>query len=334
MLELLRKASQREKYEAVHKAADKMRPRIRKAFLRAIEELKSKAVLKRIEEAIKANRIDEAIAFVDQLEDLLIGAGLPAGESSFRDEIRTAFAEGAGVGINQLPQRAITSFAFDLFNPRAVEWAEENSARLIEEVTDTTRRGVRDLIVRSVDVGITPRNTARNVRDLAGLTTQQMRAVVNFREQLETQSNAGLNPAWMRRLSASEKAVVRRHMKEGHLTKERIDSLVDRYHKSLINKRSLDIARTESINSVQAGQLEAWRQAQAQGLLPDDVKRKWIVTPDDRLRHTHAAIPGMNEGGVGLFEDFETPFGPVEGPHDNNENLINCRCSTVLTNLD
>ena len=289
-----------------------------------------------LQKALAENRVSAALRIVNVpvLEDILTGTGINPNIKSFREELRTAFAAGANVGIQQLPKRAALNISFDIFNPRAVAWAENRTALLIRQVSEATQQGVREIITESVSQGVAPVKASRQIREIVGLTNKQAKAVINFRNQLTAQDNLGMRAPWMRRLSAVERAIVRRHMKEGNLNPERINKLVNRYHQSLVNKRSLDIARTESINAVQAGQLESWRQAQEQGLLPDTVKRRWIVTPDDRLREDHAAIPGMNPEGVGLAEDFQTPFGPVIGPHDSNVNLINCRCVAVLTNLE
>jgi hypothetical protein len=51
------------------------------------------------------------------------------------------------------------------------------------------------------------------------------------------------------------------------------------------------------------------------------------VTPDDRLRETHAAVPGMNPDGVALDGTFETPLGRSSGPP--LEPL--CRCGEGLS---
>jgi hypothetical protein len=335
MLDLILKASRRDKFQAVHDAADKMRPKLRKAFLLAIGLLKDQINMSDLETALAEGRIEAALRIVnvDALGDILIGKGIDPDIKSFREELRTAFGAGATVGISQLPKKAAVGISFDIFNPRAVAWAETRTALLIRQVTKATQDGVRVIITNAVETGVAPRTAARSIRELVGLTNSQAKAVTNFKNQLDSQQNLGFKAPWLRRLSAAEKAVVRRHMKKGGLSSTQINKLVNRYHQSLVNKRSLDIARTESINAVQAGQLESWRQAQDQGLLPDTVKREWLVTPDDRLREDHAAIPGMNPDGVGLDEQFQTPFGPVIGPHDSHIDLINCRCVAILTNL-
>lgn len=335
MLSILEKATRKEKIDEINRLANKMTPKVRRAFLLALKTLQKDIPVKELEAAIASSNMSEALRLVNapKLERIMTGVGIEAGTPSFKEELQVVFAAGAATAIGQLPKKVSLNLAFDVFNPRAIAWADQRAGTLIRQVTEATQNGVRAIITDSVSTGVAPRKAARRIRELVGLTDLQARAVINFRAQLESKNNLGKQPAWMRRLSAPEKAIVRRHMKEGGLTQPRIDALVNRYQQSLTNKRATDIARTEALNAVQAGQLESWKQAKEQGLLPDEVKRKWVVTPDDRLREDHAAIPHMNPDGVGLEEDFQTPFGPVDGPHDSNVHLINCRCTTVLTNL-
>ena len=51
----------------------------------------------------------------------------------------------------------------------------------------------------------------------------------------------------------------------------------------LIRSRALTIARHETMDAANAGQVELWNQAEAEGLLPVGLEREWIVTDDRRL---------------------------------------------------
>ena len=144
-----------------------------------------------------------------------------------------------------------------------------------------------------------------------------------------------MTPAGSRRFSATEQAQIRSHMKGNIiLDQKKIDQMVDRYYDSLANKRANDIARTESLNAVNNGQLELWRQGVEQGVLDNRTTRKiWLVTRDDKLRPSHAAIPVMNPKGVPITGFFATPFGPVQSPGDAVTDLINCRCALALVGI-
>lgn len=79
--------------------------------------------------------------------------------------------------------------------------------------------------------------------------------------------------------------------------------------------RAENIALNEASEVAHAGQIAAWEQAIARGAVAADrVRRYWLTAGDDAVRPLHAAVPGMNEGGVALHEPFQTPRGPTLQP--------------------
>jgi hypothetical protein len=112
------------------------------------------------------------------------------------------------------------------------------------------------------------------------------------------------------------------------ITQAKLDTLLKNYYNKQINYRARMIARTETINSSNAGQQALWVEAEQQGYLDaQNVRRKWIITPDDRLCERCRAVPKMNPDGVGLHEPFQTVLGPVMYPTLHPE----CRCAIGLT---
>jgi hypothetical protein len=319
---------------SLYAAADTVVPALKSSFLDAIRELQSNQLsIADLEAAILNGNIDGAISAsqIDKLDDLLFGIGMNNDAYVFTTQMQSAFYAGAYAAISNLVATKQTGIAFNPLNERAIIIMRTKGLQTVTGITTTTRDGIRAIITRQIQDGINPNKAAKEIRQLIGLTDSQMQAVTNFRRQLEAQSNLGFTPASERRLSAVEQSVVRRHMKDGNLDKQSIDNMVDRYYQSLLNKRATDIARTESMSAVNAGQSELWQQGLDLGIFDDNVDRKfWIVTPDDRLRATHAAIPNMNPFGVKIRAMFITPFGPVFSPGDYNSGLINCRCVLVL----
>ena len=63
-----------------------------------------------------------------------------------------------------------------------------------------------------------------------------------------------------------------------------------------------------------------------QGVLPQDSRRFWIVTPDEKLSEAHAQIPAMNPDGRGMEEVFDTTEGPFMFPPSRPA----CRCGIGL----
>ena len=173
--------------------------------------------------------------------------------------------------------------AFNLTNPLAVTAADQGSARLVREVTTETRRAIQQTITRALTDGIPPAKAARLIRPLIGLTQRQADAVFT------------------------------RWLLKG-------DAAAEKYAARLLRHRANTIARTETIRASVDGQLAIWREAQRQGLLPPNARKRWITTPDDRLCPRCAPLHGVE---VPLASSFP---GGVMGPplHPN------CRCSVSL----
>lgn len=100
------------------------------------------------------------------------------------------------------------------------------------------------------------------------------------------------------------------------LTKEITDLIND-------PDRADKIARTETMRAANEGQLEAWNQAEEQGLLTGDEQKEWITTPDDRLCPICEPLDGVQVARDDTFEgDGEQLDGPPAHPR--------CRCVVAL----
>jgi hypothetical protein len=319
---------------AILASADANTPRIAQAFKEAVSEISDSFFDESaLETALANSDIDAAVAAtgVEELGNLLFGIGLSNSSFVLSDELISVFAIGAKTALTNLPDATQKALNFDLLNERGADFMRRDGAVMISDLTASSRVGVVSVIERAILDGVNPKKQIKEIRQLIGLTANQTQAVSNFRRQLETQQVLGLTPPNERRLSATEQSVVARHMREGHLSSAQIDTMVERYFQSMLNKRAEDISRTEALNSINNGQLEMWKQARDAGFLSDEDDRMfWITAHDEKVRATHSAIPGMNPWGVKIGSLFLTPFGLVTGPGDRNINLINCRCVLVI----
>jgi hypothetical protein len=94
------------------------------------------------------------------------------------------------------------------------------------------------------------------------------------------------------------------------------------YLQQIIPNRSETIARTEVISASNAGSLQGAKQS---GL---EIMKRWIATPDDDIRETHADLLGSPA--IGMDELFEVGDSYGEFPGDPSlsaEERINCRCT-------
>ncbi len=188
---------------------------------------------------------------------------------------------------------ATLGFRFDMDDPAAVRWAEEEAAALVVEIDASTREAIRALVVRALREGGHPRVVARWIRPLIGLHSRWAVAVLNYRLRLEARGFAV----------------------------DRVETLVARYYAKLLRARSLNIARTEILRAANVGKRLAWEQARARGLLGTAPQKQWIAAAG--ACETCAAADGQ----VVAFDDaFSTALGNFEMPPAHPS----CRCTAGL----
>lgn len=171
--------------------------------------------------------------------------------------------------------RADFPMEFDVSNPRAVAWARIQSAALVTEINEGTRRAIRSMIAKGLRDGIPPKRLATLILQRIGLREDQVTALENFAE-------TGASTAQ-----------------------------ISKYAKKLLRDRANLIAKTEVANAANQGQKELWLQARDDGYLGRDQKRKWIGTPDGRERDAHVFINGQIRG---LSEPFRKSDGTAIEP--------------------
>lgn len=288
-----RPMSVRAAWKELHRIADKYQPRVRRAFLTALEEIKGETKLVDIAAALQTGRVEVVVKILglDQLETRL---------KTLTEELRGTYEEAAkGPGIASLPTIA-AAYRFDLMNPHSVNFLQNYNFRLVKDISNNTREALRTILVESFKHGVPPAAAARRIRDVIGLTPKMARAVVNYERSFD----------------------------ETDMDIPTVSRLVESYITRLTRARANTISRTETIRAAGAGREGAWQDAAEKGFIKKrEVRREWLVTDDDRLCPICEAIPGLNEGGVGIDQPFQTDVGPKmqEPAHPN------CRCSVVLT---
>lgn len=274
----------RPKAAQVHAIADRLRPQARGAFLRAMEEQKASANLTAFLRALEAGDREGAILA------LKLG-NLPKSLARVVGHLDTVFEKTGVVSAAQF------KISFSLLNPQALADARKNAARFVVETSASTQAGIRAAIARSFAEGIAPKDVARLLRPMIGLTDRMAQAVINFRGELIT----------------------------GGTAEEAASSQAARYSARLLNRRAETIARTEIIDASAAGQLAGWQAAADAGLLDvTRTQREWIVTDDDRLCELCQEMDGQKVA-------FDSPFiAPDGGAIDGPTLHPNCRCTVGL----
>jgi SPP1 gp7 family putative phage head morphogenesis protein len=274
-------------WRAIHRIADRLTPELRRAFLLAVEQLRGRVSVETLAIALSTNRV-AAVEFVldpDQFAEHLRPAVAVVNE---------AFAAAGAVAARHLGADVGSAMSFNRTNPQAVRAVDRVGAVLVKNITDETRVAIREVVKRGFTQGIAPRDLARMIREMVGLSESDQMAVINYRFGL---------------------------LKQG-LPADRVDRLARIYADKKLRERALTIARTEVLNASNEGQLELWRQARRDGLVSEPLK-VWIVTPDDRLCPRCRPMDGQTRK---LDEPFDTPLGPRQRPTLHPR----CRCAMGL----
>jgi hypothetical protein len=197
-------------------------------------------------------------------------------------------------------------FRFDKKQPQAIQWSRQYAAQFVTNLSNRARNSVRIAITRGFDEGISPRLTARIIKDAVGLSRPQTNAVINLRQKL-IEKTGGTAKAGSKTIK----------IPEGGLTVKQIEGELKRYAERLTKQRSLDIAITETMRVANEGQRQTWIQAIAKGELSGREKRVWITADPCPIC---AALEGATADIFGAFP------GGLEGPPAHTK----CQCTQGL----
>lgn len=248
--------------------ADKMEPRMRNSFLKAVDEMKGDIDMSALVQSIENNdRVLSSIAIGDKA-----WAKVLAQSATIPTEM---FSKAGDLGAAGLKNQFNISTSFTMKNPRAQAWARTNSSTLITQINDQTRKGIQQVIGGAYELNLPSRETARVIREMVGLTEKQSAAVFNFRERLVAQGRKA----------------------------DQVARMTTKYEAKLLKYRSENIARTEIAKAGNQGLIESWRQAVDAGLLdPNNTNVEWLAAFDDRVCPICAPLNGT----VYTYKDMES----------------------------
>ena len=127
-------------------------------------------------------------------------------------------------------------------------------------------------------------------------------------------------------ISGAQRNVLKKALGNPRLTEADAITILDRHAAALRGFRIRSLVGEGVHALAETSKLTGWQIAQAFGALPADQRRFWRTAGDERVRHSHAMVPGMNPQGVGLTEPFKTPFGPTMTPPLEP----GCRCRVTI----
>jgi hypothetical protein len=321
---------------------DQMEPRVQQAFLDAIADISDETTIAALEKAIATGNIEHALSVLNL--DPAIFAQVADEVSDIYKYAAVLTAEAARATINPMTGSRVI-FRFNVRSPPAEQWLREESSRLVVGLSKTARTTVRQTLSDGIAVGQGPRTTAldivgrisattgRREGGTVGLTPSFAKYVHNAKIELLSGDPAML-ANYLTRIRRDKRfdAKVHRALASGKpLLAADVAKMVGKYSDSLLKLRGENIARTETLLSLHAGQAEAIRQMIAAGKVhEDDVTKIWRTNRDGRERRSHYILHGKKRPYALPFISPETGAKMMH-PGDREhgafpEDVINCRC--------
>lgn len=262
-------------YRALQAAAVPFEARLAKAFQQAVEKLKNLVPVATIARRIsdKATKSLMNLFSKRAVEEVIAPLSMVAED---------AVIKGGRLGEDQINKVVEVRFRFDGKNVAAQRAAARQAGVLITRVSEETRQAIRASIVRSIREGIPPYEAARNIRLMVGTTVPQTQAVMNY---------------WYLLINSG-------------LPMSQVEKLTDRYIAKKIRERAAMIARTETIDALNRGRLEGWKQARQKGLLSKNATKRWLA----RAVGACPICEDLDGKEVPLDEQFESLKGPISRP--------------------
>lgn len=281
---------------------------------------------------------------IDEIEKRLAARGM-LGEPiakvdqaalQFAADVNAAYAQAGREGAAWLDaqvQLEGSAVRFDVTNPHALAYAQQNRYELVHEITSDQRGVLSGVMADGAQRGANPREMARDLRDSIGLTSSQEDAVRSYRRAIEA---GDWSNALRRELrdGRSDRMLRKLRDSDGTVTGEQIDTLVEGYRRNYVAFRAETIARTESSRNVHAGLDESFRQAIQRGdIQAKDLVREWLAGPETKnARPDHHAMGGtkIQFGNRFVFPDGTRKMYPCDG-NGGPKHDANCRCTVATT---
>ena len=258
-------------WRTLHRVADRQAPTVEQAFVQLVAAARGGRTRRRIQQALQRGNRRRALTIAVE--------AWQAASETWRAVLVTALtdtvlATATAVGARMVRDARIE---FAVTNPAATRWAETQAGRLIRQVTADQRQSIRRVIVQAFTENLPTRQVAIRLTEQIGLHSRQAAALERFRADLV----------------------------EKGLRTDRVSVLTRRARDRMIRRRARSIARTEVLRASNMGQQLLWEAAVDAGeWRAQDVRRVFIVTPDDRLCPICAPLDGMR---VGLADEFVSP---------------------------
>jgi len=258
--------------------------------IQAFVQLRNDLDLAKLAQLFDAGDIEGAMALISEAD---VAASMESAVQTLKEAVVAAGEASATALGNALGE----SVAFALTNPEAVSFLEAYGAQMVVDITPGTREAIRAALHQAYELGLTPQEAAKSIKEMIGLTDEMM---------------------------AQRKRLVDA-MIEGGASQAEVDRFVADWTEKKIKYRAKVIAENELVTAGNQGQEMLWDQAVGEGYLdPATTKRVWITTSGDRVCKICNPMDGVE---TGLNEPWQTSIGAVNSP---NEAHVHCHCVEAL----
>lgn len=232
----------------------------------------------------------------------------------------------------QVPSDAdarIIATDFGSRHPYVERAARERQLKLAGMILDEQAAAIRQALVDHALRGDPVDQTARSIRDAVGLAPSQARHVAQYRLELKLLHPNATNRALRDR--RFDRTIERALEEKTPLPEEKVDRMVDAYHRRWLAFRAESIARTEALGAAVAGTV-ASTQAALESMPDMTVIKTWMATKDGKTRDTHRHLDGKSV--IGIDTPFVTEAGhQIRWPHDESapaSEVVRCRCTVTF----
>lgn len=282
-------AAERAFWLTVQRQVGVLEPDVMQALRRAFEILRdalSLSVVVRLLMTRQWDRVNELLS-----RDLMDRAFAP-----YRTRVRGVVEKGFRYATRDLPQggriNGVIGVSFDVLSEKTVTAIRTLETDAIQSLKDEVRDVVRAHVEDGLREGKGPKEIARGLRSVIGMSPTQSRHAANYRVKLET---------------------------AGKLSAEQIDKAVATYERRAIALNTETNARTITLQAMKTGRRLAWEDAGARGIVDTGrLMKKWSTVIDGRERPEHHDMNGQ----VVRYDDAYPNGDSYAGEGDP----FNCRC--------
>jgi hypothetical protein len=312
-------------------------PTIRRAFMDAVNSIRSAISIKLLVERLERGDVGGAVDVL-RIEQEAFGA--------LDTAIADAFNAGGLATVEDMrlrdPEGHRVRFRWNVRDPESEAWLRRHSAALVTSLTEEQRDNARSILSAGLMRGDNPTRTALDLvgrvsrvtgtrqGGVIGLSAQHLSAVERARAALLSGDVEGMRAyLQLKRRDNRFDASIRKALEAGKgLDRASVDRVTGRLSDSYLKLRADTIALHETFTALGASRDAAFRQAITKGDVdPQLVTKTWRHTTAEHPRMQHVAMAGQT---VQFDQPFIAPDGtPIMHPHAEGvpaRHTLGCRC--------